>query len=218
MRFFFLYLTIKIKHNQTTPGKKKLFILCFLQDNSPLVFALHAVFSAPRWRNSSFLFLFWGFFFLLDGVEPHSENIILTAFSSSFVKYVPMWTTTREKKSGEGSTFRRRGRKKKSQRQKSRWNSNFFFLFFPKVFRGVFSPENKKNKFNRTLEVLQLGRECDRRGLAVSQGLLQYVYSSGPSSPMEAFRTGGERSRRCVHEPRKVSESVDSRWTFQQGV
>ena len=174
----------------------------------------------PAGETPLFFFFFGVFFFLLDGVEPHSENIILTAFSSSFVKYVPMWTTTREKKIRRGFNFQEEREKKKkvAEAKESLKLQLFFFLFFPKVFRGVFSPENKKNKFNRTLEVLQLGRECDRRGLAVSQGLLQYVYSSGPSSPMEAFRTGGERSRRCVHEPRKVSESVDSRWTFQQGV
>ena len=104
------------------------------------------------------------------------------------------------------------GEKKKVAEAKESLKLQLFFFFFSPKFSGVFfHRRTKKNKFNRTLEVLQLGRECDRRGLAVSQGLLQYVYSSGPSSPMEAFRTGGERSRRCVHEPRKVSESVDSR-------
>lgn len=195
-----------------TPGKY--YFLFFLQDNSPLVFALHAVFSAPRWRNSSLLF---DFLFLLDGVEPHSKNIILTAFSSSFVKYFPMWTKTKKKKSGGGGKKSRRGKRVAETQSWSCFQLQLFFSL-PK-FSGVFFffHRRAKKKCNRTREVPQLGRECDRRGLPVSQGLLQYVYSSGPSSPMEAFRTGGERSRRCVHKPRKVSGSVASLWTFQQG-
>lgn len=75
----------------------------------------------PAGETPLFFFFFLGGSFLLDGVEPHSKNIILTAFSSLFVKYVPMWTTTREKKNQERVQLSGgEGEKKKSQRQKSR--------------------------------------------------------------------------------------------------
>lgn len=124
-----------------TPGKY--YFLFFLQDNSPLVFALHAVFSAPRWRNSSLLF---DFLFLLDGVEPHSKNIILTAFSSSFVKYFPMWTKTKKKKSGGGGKKSRRGKRVAETQSWSCFQLQLFFSL-PK-FSGVFfffTGEQKKN-------------------------------------------------------------------------
>lgn len=39
-----------------------------------------------------------------------------------------------------------------------------------------------------------------------------YVYSSGPSSPMEAFRTGGERSTCCIQRLQKILESRGLSW------
>lgn len=79
------------------------------------------------------------------------------------------------------------------------------FLFF--VGFSVFPLRTQKHE-KQSQKVLQLGRELQRRGLLLSQGDSWYVYSSGPCSPMEAFRTRkGGGGLCCIHAAQNIGNT-----------
>lgn len=120
--------------------------------------------------------------------SPDSEKIII-------IKKRPRWCLIAPK------LYRRRRKKKESHAKSYRetaWTT-------PSTNTSTVCVLKKKKREKQNVQTPHRSPptwDNYRRGLS----LAGTVYSSGPSSPMEAFRAGGERSSRCVQRLRRVSE------------